>query len=272
MSLNRVLIILFALFFLGPTISLAQELLENDIYSVFAQANDAFRQANSLTNDPAGAQQLYNKAILLYEKIINQGKIQNAKLYYNLANTYLLNEDIGRAILNYRRAEMLDDSNVDIKKNLAFARSRTIDKVPVTAEKKVLQTLFFWHYDFSLRTKFILTCIFIAGLCIALTYMIWIGRSLTPVVISVILAVVTISFLLSIIIESGDRTTTVYGVITVEQVIARQGDGMNYPESFKDPLHAGTEFKLAESRPGWFHIILSDGSNGWIADNSAELI
>ena len=45
-----------------------------------------------------------------------------------------------------------------------------------------------------------------------------------------------------------------------------------YPASFKDPLHAGTEFDLLEQRPGWFHITLSDDNEGWIPDNSAEII
>ena len=45
----------------------------------------------------------------------------------NLGNAYLLKGNLGNAILNYRNARMLDESNVDIRKNLAFARSRCLD-------------------------------------------------------------------------------------------------------------------------------------------------
>ena len=57
-----------------------------------------------------------------------------------------------------------------------------------------------------------------------------------------------------------------------EEVVARQGDGKNYSPSFKDPLHAGTEFDVIETRPGWIHIKLFDDSDGWIPDKSAEMI
>ena len=72
--------------------------------------------------------------------------------------------------------------------------------------------------------------------------------------------------------EARARSLKVCGVITAPEVVARQGDGPNYPESFKDPLHAGTEFDLLERRSGWYHIRLSDNSDGWIPDNSAGLI
>jgi hypothetical protein len=54
--------------------------------------------------------------------------------------------------------------------------------------------------------------------------------------------------------------------------MARQGDAASYPPSFKDPLHSGTEFILIEKRTGWFHIKLSDDSDGWIPETSAEII
>ena len=73
------------------------ELPKEQLYVLFNQANEAFRQANSSQN-PTQADELYEKAILSYEKIINEGKIKNAGLYYNLGNAYLLKENIGKAI------------------------------------------------------------------------------------------------------------------------------------------------------------------------------
>jgi tetratricopeptide (TPR) repeat protein len=247
------------------------ELPKEQLYSLFSQANEAFRQANSMPGDPR-AEKLYEKAALSYERIISEGRIKNAKLFYNLGNAYFLREDIGKAILNYRRAERLDGSDADIQKNLEFARSQRIDKITPKTEKRILETLFFWHYDFSLRTRFILTCIFFAALCISLTVMVWLGRTAPAVVVTVIAAILMLGFLISVVTESRHRARTVCGVITAEDVVARQGDGQSYPESFKDPLHSGTEFDLLERRPGWFHIRLADDSDGWILDTAAELI
>jgi hypothetical protein len=243
------------------------------VYSLFNQANQFFREANTTTDDADKARNLYEKAILNYEKIINEAGIKNSKLYYDLGNAYFLKEDIGRAILNYRRAQELDKADTNIQKNLAFARSRRIDKVQVKTEKRILETLFFWHYDFSIKTKFLIACICSAIVFISLTLMLlWLGKSPGLVATAVICGILTVSFLTSVVVEARSRANTVCGVITADQVVARQGDGPNYPESFKAPLHSGTEFDLLEQRPGWFHIMLSDDSEGWIPDNAAELI
>ena len=239
--------------------------------NLFEQANDYFQKANS-AKDRDQAKDLYEKSILSFKKIIEEGNVKNARLYYNLANAYFLDGSIGKAILNYRRAEKLDSSDENITKNLAFARSRRIDKVPVNTEKKVLQTLFFWHYDFSLKTKFTLTSIFfgLVSLCGAVA----IRRGLAGplMVIIVICGLLTILFLGSVVIESGNQRSTTYGVITIGEVVARQGDGQNYPPSFKESLHEGTEFQLLERRPSWYHIKLTDDSTAWIPADSADLI
>jgi len=221
---------------------------KEQIYSLFNQANQFFREANTTANNPDQAQKLYEKAILNYEKIISDGGIKNSKLYYNLGNAYFLKEDIGRAILNYRRAENLDKADTpfrdtlrrNIQKNLAFARSRRIDTVDVKTEERILETLFFWHYDFSIKTKFLITCLFFAIVCISLTVMLWRGKFAPLVATAVICGLLTASFLASVVVESRSRANTICGVITAGQVVARQGDGPNYPESFKDPLHAPT--------------------------------
>ena len=263
--------ILVGLLLSVAAVSARADLPKDQAYTLFNQANEAFRQANSIAGDPR-AEKLYEKAILTYEKIIAEGPIQNARLYYNLANAYFLKENIGKAILNYRRAEKLDGSDANIQKNLEFARTRRIDKITPKTKERVLETLFFWHYDFSLRSKFILTCLFFAALCIILTAMIWLGRTAPAATGAVITAVLMLCFLISVVVEARHTAAAVCGVITAPQVLARQGDGQNYPASFKDPLHEGTEFDLLERRPGWFHIALADDSDAWIPQTAAALI
>lgn len=244
---------------------------KDQAYSLFSQANQSFREANSAKN-PEQAKKLYEKAILAFERIINEDRIKNAKLYYNLANAYFLKGDIGKAILNYRRAEKLDNSDANIQKNLTFARSRRIDKVVTKTEKRVLQTLFFWHYDFSIKAKFLFTCIFFGVVCICVAAIIWFGRSAPWMVPAVICAILTTCFLISLVLEYGTKAGRICGVITIKEVVARQGDGQNYAPSFKEPLHEGTEFDLLENRPGWLHIELTDNSDAWIPRISADLI
>jgi len=264
--------ILIGLLFFVPPTSAEAKLPKEKTYMLFSQANDAFRQANSIREDSQKAQKLYEKAILSYEKIIDEGKIESAGLYYNLANAYFLKGDLGRAILNYRRAEKLDSADANIKKNLSFARSRRIDKVELKTEKRVLQTLLFWHYDFALKAKFVLTCLFFAAGCISLTVTIWFGRTAPATITATITGLLMLCFLGSVVVEVNTQANRICGVITAEEVIARQGDGQNYAPSFKEPLHTGTEFDLLESRTNWLHIKLADDTDTWIPDHSADLI
>jgi len=238
---------------------------------LYEQANKDFSQANKIPN-PNDSQKLYEQAILGYEKIIEQGGIKNAKLYYNLGNAYLLKDNIAKAILNYRRAQILDSSNPDIYKNLNFARSRRVDNIPVSVEKRVLERLFFWHYDFSIKTKFIIGGIFFALLCLWLVLRIWLAKWHAGMAVCIISIVLALSMVTSIFIEYHGQSVKRSGVITIEKVIARQGDGDNYPQSFDEPLHAGLEFDLLEHRSGWLHIQLSNGHDAWIPEQSAELI
>jgi tetratricopeptide (TPR) repeat protein len=254
------------------SVSAEDKLSKDQVIAIFNQANDAFRQANSIVDNTQKAGQLYEKAILGYEKIINDAKFANPKLYYNLANSYLLQDEIGRAILNYRRAQKLDKSDSNIQKNLAFARTRRVDKVEIKTERQVLQTLIFWHYDFSLLTKFVITCVSLTVFCVTLSAIIWFGRRGLLTFFAAASAIVLICFLSSLVIENYNDTTKFSGVIIAPEAVAYQGDGLNYPQSFKAPLHAGTEFDLIEQRPGWFHIKLADDSEGWIPRSCAELI
>lgn len=271
MTARSTVLIPIAAFLFALTVLAHAQLPSSQLYPLFHQANEAFRQANAMAGDPQ-AEKLYEKAVLTYERILTEGRIRNAKLYYNLANAYLLKGDLGSAVLNYRRAEKLDGADQNIQKNLAFARSRTIDLIKPRTEKRVLQTLFFWHYDFSLKARFVLALLAFAALCITLTAMIWLGRSARATVTTVICALLVACFLTSVILEASTQAKRICGVITTQQVIARQGDGQGYPASFKDPLHEGAEFDLIEHRPGWFHIELSDGSDAWIPDTAAQLI
>ncbi len=271
MNTRKSSLLLVGFFLLFTVALLKAELTNEQLCTLFNQANQDFRQANSAV-DTQQAEELYEKAILAFERIIDQGQVKNSKLYYNLANAYFLKGQLGKAILNYRRAARLDDSDENIKKNLAFARSKRIDKVTVKTETRVLQTLFFWHYDFSIKTKFLLTCIFFGLVCICIAGIIWFARTGPLMTVMIICGVLTVCFLASVIVESGSKSGRVCGVVTAAEVIARQGDGQNYPPSFKEPLHEGTEFDLLESRPGWFHIKLSDDSDAWIPDGSADLI
>ena len=248
------------------------EMSKEDVYLAFTQANQNFSNANDIASDPQAAQDLYKLAVLGYKRVIESGKIHNSKLYYNLANSYLLTNDIGRAILNYRRGQRLDASNPDIHKNLSFARSKRQDRFAITTQKKVLKRLFFWHYDFSMQIRFVIGGICFAIFCMWLILRLWILKWPAVVPVCGVMLLLTICMIASLAVEQYALTAYRSGVITADFIVTRQGDGNNYPQSFSEPLHSGVEFDLIEQRPGWLHIKLPSDQDTWIPDDSAELI
>jgi tetratricopeptide (TPR) repeat protein len=64
---------------------------------------------------------LYDSAVLYYTAALETGN-ESSALYFNLANARFKTGDLGRAMVNYLKAERLDPSDDDIKHNLEFAR------------------------------------------------------------------------------------------------------------------------------------------------------
>ena len=67
----------------------AATLGREQLMDLFSEAKQYFRQAADLAAaDPEQAKDLYRKAALRFERIAQEGNIQNGKLYYNIGNAY----------------------------------------------------------------------------------------------------------------------------------------------------------------------------------------
>ncbi|MBN2063959.1 MAG: tetratricopeptide repeat protein, partial [Sedimentisphaerales bacterium] len=196
---------------------------------VLHEAEQAFTQANNVSvTDRSEAAVLYERAIEKYQRLIDEFGISNEHVYYNIANAWLLQGDVGRAIVNYRRAALLAPGNADIAGNLNYARSLRLDRIPVPVEEKVMEMLFFWHYDFSLKGRYAaaLVCWFLV--CVVVSVMLLMRKKNTPALaISGILLLVTLLLTGSVVWESMGDSQNGYGVIVAQNTIARQGDGDN---------------------------------------------
>ena len=88
---------------------------------------------NKEVGDSAYAKGDYQAAIEAYQAILADNSI-SPEIYYNLGNAYYKTSEIGKAILNYERALLLDPSDEDIRFNLELARSKAVDKVVPMSE------------------------------------------------------------------------------------------------------------------------------------------
>ena len=269
----RTLTLLFIVILSLTGVAFAGESLgEGEKKELYNQGQQFFQQATELSvSNPGATKDLYAKALLRFNRLVEEGGIQNGKLFYNIGNINFLLQDIGRAILNYRRAEQFIPNDPNLVKNLAYARNMRQDKLEIKDQRKIQQTLLFFHYDFGTRTRLVFFGISYVLFWIFAGLKIFSRRPYTSWVLSISLCF-TLLFGASLYIERLQSTRSLEGVILDAEVIARQGDADSYQPSFEDPLHGGTEFMLLEDRGAWWQIELSDGRSCWIPEKSGELV
>lgn len=250
----------------GETLSPAQ------ISNLFEEGKGFFRQANELAEkDPDQARDIFRKAALRFERMAREGGIENGKLYYNIGNAYFRMEDLGRAILNYRRALQYIPNDENLQQNLSYARARCRDRIPEPERRMVLKTLFFWHYDFTMRARsLIFASAFTAFWILAIGRLFWRRALFGPaLVVTGLLAVLMFG---SVLTDSIRLRRERSGVIISAEAVARKGDSMSYEQSFTEPLHAGTEFVVLEDRGDWVEIRLADERTCWLPAKDVECV
>lgn len=91
--------------------------------------------ANAITKQNADDEYVkgnYQQAIKDYQEVLKTGV--SSEIYYNLGNAYYRTDNITQALLAYERALQLSPGDNDIRFNLQYARSKTIDKITPETE------------------------------------------------------------------------------------------------------------------------------------------
>ena len=184
--------------------------------------------------------------------------------HYNAANSFVLSRDMGEAIYHYRMAQMFHPFDPNVNHNLESARLQILDSIREKPDRSVLDFMVFGarFVSPSIRGGMFLLGYFVVFL--ALWKLLVDGNSTLWKRTAIIAGVVSILAAASLLIEwwvcQGGRD----GVVVVEEVVARTGDGKIYPRAFGTPLHAGVEFTLKETRGDWIRVELWNGDEGWL--------
>lgn len=250
----------------------AKALAAGRLWNLYQEGESSFRQANDLLQtDPTRARLLFERAALCFEAVHREGGIENGRLFYNIGNVYFRLGDMGKAILNYRRAERFIPHDLNLQQNLSYARSRLVDRIEPKPETQVLRTIFFWHYDLGGTVRAWWLAVAAGFFWLAAGISLLLRRSWLRY-LTVFWALVSLLLAGSVALDAYEQANIHPGVILEGEVIGRKGDSTTFEPSFKEPLHMGVEFKLVEARQGWLHIELADGRRCWIPASAAELI
>jgi hypothetical protein len=250
----------------------AAAMSRDEMQRLLAEATGFFNEASAKAGtDDASARDLYQKALLRFTRLVDEGGVRNGRLYYDLGNTQFHLGKLGEAILAYKRAQLYAPGDPNLQQNLEFARGKRVDKIEEKERTKVLRILFFWHYDLpsSLRLG-LFAAAFAALFLSAAARLLW-KRGFLPWILGISLAVALL-FAASLAADSLALFTEREGVILRPEVTARKGNALSYEASFQEPLHEGTEFLLREERTSWYYVELADGRLCWVPTETAGLV
>lgn len=257
--------------------TIAETLSDMEVQKLFAEANTTFNEAMELRlTDQDQANQKFAKCINQWQQIITDGGIINGKLYYNIGNANLMQGKLGQAILFYRKAEQYITGDANLVANLDYARRMVHTRIELQTSSRIREILFFWHYDFSPKLKFLL---FSGGFLAAWLWLIirLLPQNLIKILLprwpALIFFVFSIAFLGSLITDHIAQTHHDQGVVTENAVVGRKGPSQQgYEPSFSEPLSEGVEFTVVENRSGWILVQLRDGRSTWLPNTALEII
>jgi hypothetical protein len=211
----------------------------------------------------------FAEAVVAYQALVDAG-VEDGALYYNLGNAHFKAGDLGRAILNYRRAQALLPRDPDVAANLQLARAQAVDRLETEDEGVVVglvrRVLVEWT---TLDEAAAITLGLWVVLCaLIVTAILWPrgrqGLTYGIAVMAVLLAV----GMLSVGVRVSEARSKAPAVVVVTSAEVRSGPGEDYLTEFS--LHAGAEIRVLEQRNGWVRIALPGDLQGWMPSGAVE--
>lgn len=214
----------------------------------------------------------YAEAAAIYEAILDSG-LSHSSVYYNLGNAYFKQGDLGRAILNYRRAQSLDPRDGDIAVNLSIVRAQTVDKLEAPAEGGLSNLVQLAEEWLTLSEAMLLALalwLIIGGLVVVMllkpTLRRWCGLAIG------LLGIFLLAGVISMVNRSYREQNSPAAVIIAESIDVTSGPGTSEQYLVEFTLHAGAEVSLIESRAGWQRLSLPGDLQGWVPDTAVERV
>ena len=233
----------------------------------FGQNVSALTKANADAEYTKGN---YQQAIKDYQQLLKSGV--SAALYYNLGNAYYRSDNIPQAVLAYERAHLIQPGDKDIRFNLDFARSKTIDKIIPQGEWFFVT----WYknlVNFTSVDRWARIAIGSLSLSLVLVLVYLFGKNLAWRKVGFYGATVfVVVFLLCNLFAFQQKSALVHrtGAIVISPSISvKKTPAKNSGEVFV--IHEGTRVDITDrTMKQWRGIRLADGREGWLRTNQIE--
>ena len=231
--------------------------------------------ANAITKQNADdeyAKGNYQQAIKDYQEILKAGV--SSEIYYNLGNAYYRTDNITQALLAYERALQLSPGDNEIRFNLQYARSKTIDKITPETE------MFFvtWYHslvNFTSVDRWANTAIvsIVMALLLILVFLfapqMWARKSgfYGSAVFLLLFAFANLfAFQQKHELETKQGAIVIAPTVNVKKTPAASGTDVFV-------IHEGTRVDITDrGMKQWRGIKLADGREGWLKTSQIEEI
>lgn len=235
--------------------------------SVQTFANSSLELFN--TGNAAYQNDNYPEAQKIYDSLVGMN-YESAALYYNLANTYYKQQNIGKAILFYERAAALDPQDEEIQNNLKLAQESILDKfetVPNSIFKTIGQGIM---RSFS-PTKWGIIGIVFLFLMTGGVYFYFYSSLKRLGFISGLSFLLLGGFSLAMAFSYAQHLKNhVPAIIISDSTYVKSAPSETAEDVFI--LHEGTKAEVQDELEGWKKIRLIDGKLGWIESGDIEEI
>lgn len=203
----------------------------------------------------------FEKAKDAYEAILDGG-LESGPLYYNLANSYYKLGGLGRAILNYERAEFFIPQDRDLKFNIEFCRSLVQDGI--VPRQTLIANLFnklsnkvsFNRITFMSAALYCLLCILSGVYFLSRRRLQFLKPAIFLSLIFFITAILTLS---PKIYQNHLRCEA---VIIVPEAACRFAPSDTSTTYFK--IYEGAKVDIVAEDAGWARIRTADSKIGWV--------
>jgi tetratricopeptide (TPR) repeat protein len=229
---------------------------------LLSRAEAAF--AEGAASDGRTAQQPFLQAAADYEALRQRG-VNNAPLYLNQGNAYLLAGDLPRAILAYRRGLRLAPRDPALLRHLDYAREQVVHVAPGSFGRPPVDHWPPWLLYPPPGLAVLLASLFYGAACLGWTRWLMTRRRWPAVGAGAAFLLAAVLAAHAAVAAAAERTDRLRPpvVIASESVPLHRGNGHSYP-AYPWPLPRGTEARLLFERGPWLQIELTGGEVGWV--------
>ncbi|MBU1086836.1 MAG: tetratricopeptide repeat protein [Candidatus Omnitrophica bacterium] len=224
--------------------------------ALFYKANEFFQQGN------------YEQAERIYQEILASG-LDSGSIYYNLGNAFFKQGQMGRAIVNYERAQRLLPRDSDVQANLQYALS--------LCNNSVVPLRHFWLISILKRIAkhlsldawtLILSGIYFFGLLFFAGFMLSKKIALKKIAVCLSCCFILVSCLW--LVKFQEIRMGKKAIIIVPEIDSRFAPSKDAVVHFK--TYEGASIDIIDQNNAWLRIKTPDGKIGWVPDTVLEKI